>query len=242
MSNTARLDRLLANMGYGSRNEIHELVRREMVVLDGAPLDDASARIKLAADLPARMTIGGEALDPLQGLALMLHKPLGVTCSHKESGPLIYSLLPARWRRRDPAISTIGRLDKETSGLILLTDDGALLHRIISPKHHVTKHYVATLARPLRGDEGGIFAAGTLMLEGEDKPLAPAVMEVLSPTAARVTVTEGRYHQVRRMFAAVGNHVDALHRDRIGTLALPADLNPGEFRALTAADITAVFS
>ena len=86
------------------------------------------------------------------------------------------------------------------------------------------------------------FAAGTLMLEGEDKPLAPAVMEALGPTSARVTVTEGRYHQVRRMFAAVGNHVDALHRDRIGTLALPADLNPGEFRALTAADITVVFS
>ena len=241
MSNTARLDRLLANMGYGSRNEIHELVRREMVVLDGAPLDDASARITLEADLPARMTIGGEPLDPLQGLALMLHKPLGVTCSHKESGPLIYSLLPARWRRRDPAISTIGRLDKETSGLILHTDDGALLHRIISPKHHVTNHYVATLARPLRGDEAGIFAAGTLMLEGEDKPLAPAVMEALSPTSARVTVTEGRYHQVRRMFAAVGNHVDALHRDGIGTLGLPAELKPGELRALTTAEIAAVF-
>jgi 16S rRNA pseudouridine516 synthase len=100
---------------------------------------------------------------------------------------------------------------------------------------------VATLARPLRGDEAGIFAAGTLMLEGEDKPLAPAVMEALSPTSARVTVTEGRYHQVRRMFAAVGNHVDALHRDGIGTLGLPAELKPGELRALTTAEIAAVF-
>lgn len=242
MSGTSRLDKLLANLGYGSRNDIHELVRRGAIVLDAAPVKDASARIPVTADLPSRLLVNEEQLDPLQGLALMLHKPLGVTCSHKESGPLIYSLLPPRWRQRDPAISTVGRLDKETSGLLLLTDDGALLHRIISPKHHVTKHYVATLARPLRGDEAAIFAAGTLMLEGEPKPLAPAGMEVLSPTSARVTVTEGRYHQVRRMFAAVGNHVEALHRDRIGALTLPSDLAPGAFRVMTPADIAAVFA
>ncbi len=242
MSGTSRLDRLLANLGYGSRNDIHELVRHGVVVLDGAPVKDAGARIPVAPDLPARLLVNDEPLDPLQGLALMLHKPLGVTCSHKESGPLVYSLLPARWRRRDPAISTVGRLDKETSGLLLMTDDGALLHRIISPKHHVSKHYVATLARPLRGDEAGIFAAGTLMLEGETKPLAPAALEVLSPTQARVSVTEGRYHQVRRMFAAVGNHVEALHRDRVGALALPADLAPGAYRVMTPADVAAVFN
>src|SRR3954454_16084065 len=98
----------------------------------------------------------------------MLHKPLGVTCSHKEAGPLVYGLLPARWRRRDPALSTVGRLDKDTSGLLLLTDDGALLHRIISPKARVAKRYQVTLDRPLRGDEGAALEAGTLMLEGEE--------------------------------------------------------------------------
>ena len=128
------------------------------------------------------MTVDGEPLDPPPGLALMLHKPLGVTCSHKEAGPLVYDLLPERWRRRDPAISTVGRLDKETSGLLLLTDDGALLHRIISPRSHVAKRYVATLDRPLRGDEAEIFASGTLMLEGEDKPLAAGRAEEPSPT------------------------------------------------------------
>ena len=101
---------------------------------------------------------------------------------------------------------------------------------------------MATLARPREGNEGARFAAGTLMLEGEDKPLAPAVLEPLSPTSARLIVTEGRYHQVRRMFAAVGNHVNALHRDRIGALALPADLAPGEYRLMTPADIAAVFA
>ena len=242
MSGTIRLDRLLANLGYGSRSEVQHLVRIRAVTLGGVPVEDAGMRIALAADLPSRLSVDEKPLDPLPGLALMLHKPLGVTCSHKEVGRLVYDLLPPRWRRRDPALSTVGRLDKETSGLLLLTDDGALLHRIISPKQHVAKHYLATLARPLRGDEAALFASGTLMLEGETKPLAPAVMEVLSPTSARVIVTEGRYHQVRRMFAAAGNHVDALHRERIGGLLLPADLGAGEYRQLKPADVAAIFA
>lgn len=237
-----RLDRLLANLGYGSRREVQALVRAGRVILDGAPMSDADIKIALSPDLPARLVVDGAPLDPPPGLALMLHKPLGMTCSHKEAGPLVYDALPERWRRRDPAISTVGRLDKETSGLLLLTDDGALLHRIISPKRHVAKHYIATLARPLRGDERALFASGIMMLEGETKPLAPAVLEPLSATTARVTITEGRYHQVRRMFAAAGNHVDALHRERIGGLDLPADLAPGQYRIMTAADIAAIFA
>ncbi|MBX7198307.1 MAG: rRNA pseudouridine synthase [Rhodospirillaceae bacterium] len=237
-----RLDRLLANLGYGSRREVQSLVRAGAVVLDGTTLTDSDMKIALAPDLPARLSVDGMPLDPLPGLTLMLHKPLGMTCSHKEAGPLVYDALPERWRRREPAISTVGRLDKETSGLLLMTDDGDLLHRIISPKRHVAKRYVATLARPLRGDEGALFAAGTLMLEGENKPLAPAVLEPLSATAARLIITEGRYHQVRRMFAAVGNHVDALHRDRIGGLELPAGLAPGGTRIMTAAEIAAIFA
>lgn len=242
MTGTVRLDRLLANLGYGSRNEIQRLARSGGVLLDGAPIKDAGARIAFGADLLSRLSIEGKALDPLPGVVLMLHKPLGVTCSHKEAGPLVYDLLPPRWRRRDPAISTVGRLDKETTGLLLLTDDGALLHQIISPKRHVAKYYAARLARPLRGDEAELFGSGTMTLEGEDKPLAPAVLDVLSPTMVRVTVTEGRYHQVRRMFAAVGNHVEALHRDRIGALDLPDDLAPGAYRVLTASDVAAIFA
>ena len=241
MTKAVRLDKLLANMGYGSRREIQILARSGRIVFDGSELRKADDRIALDADLPARMEIDGEPLDPLPGMCLMLHKPEGVTCSHKEAGPLVYSLLPERWRRRDPALSTVGRLDKETSGLLLLTDDGTLLHRIISPKNHVAKRYVATLARPLRGDEAKVFASGTLMLEGEDKPLAPAMLDVVSETEARLTITEGRYHQVRRMFAALGNHVEALHRDRIGGLDLPEDLGPGEWRVMGAADIDRVF-
>jgi 16S rRNA pseudouridine516 synthase len=242
VSATFRLDRLLSNMGYGSRREVQGLVRAGQVTLDGAPVADADVRLAVTPDLAQRMRVSGKPLDPPPGMAVMLHKPVGVTCSHKEAGPLVYGLLPTRWRARDPAISTVGRLDKDTSGLLLLTDDGDLLHRIISPRRHVAKRYVARLARPLGGHEAERFASGELMLEGEDKPLAPAILEPLSDLTARLTVGEGRYHQVRRMFAAMGNHVETLHRDRIGGLDLPADLEPGAFRLMTAEDIAAVFA
>jgi 16S rRNA pseudouridine516 synthase len=231
-----RLDRLLANLGYGTRSQAQQLLRARRVVLDGEALLDPASRIALTPDLPERMRVNGERLDPPPGVVLMLNKPLGVTCSHKEAGPLVYDLLPPRFPLREPALSTIGRLDKDTSGLLLITDDGALLHRIISPKNHVPKRYLATLEQPLRGDEAAIFTSGTLMLEGEEKPLLPAALKALTSTSAHLTVTEGRYHQVRRMFAAVGNHVVALHRDRLGGLDLPGDLAPGAFFALGVAE------
>jgi 16S rRNA pseudouridine516 synthase len=238
---TARVDRLLSSLGYGSRTEMARMAKAGGIVLDGVDLTDVSKRIALSPDLPSRMEIDGEPLDPLPGLVMMMHKPLGMTCSHKEDGALVFDLLPGRWRQRDPAISTVGRLDKQTTGLLLLTDDGALLHRIISPKRHVAKVYRATLARPLEGGAGALFASGELVLEGEDKPLSPAVLEVITPTEATLTVTEGRYHQVRRMFAAVGNHVQALHRERVGALTLPDDLAPGEWRLLTPEEVDLIF-
>ncbi len=252
-TSTARLDRLLANMGYGSRKTIQALVKSGRVIFDGAPVSDAAMHVPVARDLSARLTVAGAALDPAPGLILMLHKPLGVTCSHKEAGPLVYDLLPERWRLRKPAISSIGRLDKDTSGLLLMTDDGGLLHRIIAPKSNIAKRYCVTLARPLRGDEVEHFASGTLMLEGEAKPLLPVGMEILEPAAdgpgkdaggprVRVTLHEGRYHQVRRMFAAMGNHVDALHRDRVGGLSLPPDLAAGEFRVLDETETALIFA
>ncbi len=236
---TLRLDRLLANLGYGSRREIQMLVNRSCFRLDGEILRKVDQRMELTPDLPDRLEYFREKLDPLPGLVLMMHKPLGATCSHNEPGERVYDLLPERWRRRDPKISTVGRLDKDTSGLLLLTDDGDWLHQVISPKRHVPKRYRATLARPLRGDEGALFAAG-LQLESEKTPCLPASLDILSEQEAVLTITEGRYHQVRRMFAAVGNHVVALHRLSIGGLALPDDLAPGAFRLLSEAERTAV--
>jgi 16S rRNA pseudouridine516 synthase len=238
----ARLDRLLANLGYGSRREVQALVARGQVLLDGAAVKDAGARIAVAADLAQRMTVAGQPLDPPAPLTVVMHKPLGVVCSHREAGRSVYELLPPRWRARIPALSTIGRLDKDTSGLLLITDDGPFLHRVISPRSNIAKRYQATLDRPLEGHEAELFAAGTLLLEGEKDPLAPAVLEPTGANSADLTITEGRYHQVRRMFAAVGNHVVGLHRDRIGGLTLPPDLAPGAWRILTAEEQAAIFA
>ncbi len=242
MRSSIRLSQLLAHMGYGSRREVEGWIYNGRILLDGAAIDDAELRVEPSPELQARLTVDGAPLDPLTGMVVLLNKPLGVTCSHKESGALIYDLLPERWMRRDPKLSSIGRLDKDTSGLLLLTDDGALLHKIISPKQHVAKRYLVTLDRALNGTEAEIFAAGTLMLEREEKPLLPVAMEVLSPTSCRVTLHEGRYHQVRRMFAAVGNHVVALHRESMGALHIPAHVPAGKFHVLTHAEIGLIFS
>ena len=226
MSGKVKLLRYLANLGYGSRREVLGLLG------EGRVTDAAGERL-YGDDIRAHadIRIDGEPLDPAHGLLLMLNKPTGVTCSTKDQGRLVYDLLPKRFRLRDPVVSPVGRLDRDSSGLLLFTDDGQLLHRIIAPKSKLPKVYRATLARDLRGDEGDIFASGTLMLESEKTPLLPAQLELLGPREARLTLHEGRYHQVRRMFAAMGNHVEALHRERIGGLEL-ADLSEGEWRLL----------
>ncbi|MBN8714982.1 MAG: rRNA pseudouridine synthase [Xanthomonadales bacterium] len=221
-----RLVRLIANLGYGSRKEVAQMFRAGRVT-------DTDGEVLYADDQveASSIRVDGAPLDPGSGLVLMLHKPVGYTCSHRDPGQLVYDLLPPRFARRRPPLSSIGRLDRDTSGLLLLTDDGALLHRLIAPVSCVSKVYVATLAQDLRGDEADLFASGRLLLEGEAKPLAPAMLEACGPRRVRITVTEGRYHQVRRMFAAVGNHVQALHREAVAGLSL-GTLPPGAWREL----------
>ena len=230
-----KLVKLIANLGYGSRKDVAAMFREGRIT-------DAQGEVLYADDKVGHdaIRIDGEPLDPPAGMTLMLHKPIGYTCSTKDPGRVIYDLLPLRFRARSPLLSSVGRLDRDTSGLLLMTDDGALLHRIVSPKAKLAKVYEATLAQDLRGDEGEVFASGTMMLESENTPLAPAALEVHDARHAALTLTEGRYHQVRRMFAAVGNHVDALHRSRIGGLSL-GDLPAGKWRMLDAADLNALF-
>ncbi|MEG3048698.1 MAG: 16S rRNA pseudouridine(516) synthase [Thermomonas sp.] len=231
-----KLVKHIANLGYGSRKDVQWMFREGRIT-------DAAGEV-LYADDPLdhdNVRVDGEPLDLPPGLLLMLNKPVGYTCSMKDRGRVVFDLLPPRFRERNPALSTVGRLDRETSGLLLFTDDGQLLHRIISPKSKLPKVYLATLAEDLRGDEGATFASGTLMLESETTPLLPAGFEVLGPRTARLTLHEGRYHQVRRMFAAIGNHVEALHRERVGGMVL-GDLPEGQWRALDADDRTGLFA
>jgi 16S rRNA pseudouridine516 synthase len=230
-----RLVKHIANLGYGSRKQVSEMVRA------GRITDIAGNVLGVTAELEhERIRLDGEPLDP-RHLLVMLHKPTGYTCSLRDSGPLVHELFPPRYRLRAPTFAMVGRLDRDTSGLLLLTDDGALLHRITAPKSRVPKVYEATLARELREDAAQIFASGTLLLESETEPLEPARLEVLAPRQVRLTLTEGRYHQVRRMFAALGNHVLGLHRSQLGALTL-GELPVGSWRDLHAADRQALFA
>ena len=227
-----KLVKLLANLGYGSRSHVEGYLRKGVVT-------DINGRVLGTKDFPphGEILFKGEPLDPPAPLTLMFHKPAGYTCSTDDPGDTIYDLLPARYALRNPVLSPVGRLDKDTTGLLLMTDDGQLLHRLISPKHHVPKTYQVVLDRPLEGHEGALFFSGELVLRGEDKPLLPATLEVLGEKEARITLEEGRYHQVRRMFAAAGNHVVELKRVSIGGLALPDDLQEGEWRILGSTEL-----
>jgi len=224
------LIKYLANLGYGSRREVTALVAARRVTRQGGvPVRDG--------DHPAHeeLLVDGMPLDPARGVLLMLHKPVGYVCSTNDVPPLVYDLLPARFLKRTPVMAPVGRLDRDTSGLLLLTDDGALNHRLTSPRTHITKTYRATLADSLHGDEALRFASGALLLAGEATPLAPATLVVEEARTVRLTVSEGRYHQVRRMFAAVGNHVVTLQRIAIGALT-PGDLTEGCWREVTPAE------
>jgi 16S rRNA pseudouridine516 synthase len=230
-----RLVRLIANLGYGSRREVAMMFREGRVT-------DSTGDVLYADDRRdhADIRFDGEPLDPPTGLTLMLNKPTGVTCSARDVGRIVYDLLPERFQLRNPQLSTVGRLDRDTSGLLLLTDDGPLLHRIISPKSGIDKVYEASLAEDLRGNEKEVFASGSLMLESEKTPLLPAELVVLEPRRVQLTLHEGRYHQVRRMFAAIGNHVTGLRRLSVGGLGL-GTLAEGEWRIVDAGDIKTLF-
>jgi len=232
-----KLVKLLANLGYGSRKEVQKFIRA------GSVTDDTGKALG-ENDLPPhdRIFFKGEPLDPPTPFTIILNKPDGFTCSTDNSDDIIYDLLPIRFSLRNPGLNAVGRLDKDTTGLLLMTDDGKLLHKIIHPKSNCLKVYHVTLDRPLEGHEAELFASGTLLLNSETKPLLPAHLEVVGEKEALITLHEGRYHQVRRMFAAAGNHVLELKRISIGGLKLPEDLEEGDWRPITEEELASVFA
>ena len=222
-----RLDALLSRYGYCSRSEARAWLKAGRVTINGKALVSHSDKA-----LPGAVLIDGEPVEFPDGLLVVLNKPADYVCSHDPGeGPSVYDLLPPRWLQRNPVVTTIGRLDKDATGVLLITDDGDLVHRWTSPKHKVAKLYEVTVDADLPPGLDALFAAGTLTLEGEDKPCLPAKLEVLSAREARLELTEGRYHQVKRMFASQGCTVTRLHRSRFGDITLDG-LAPGEWRAL----------
>lgn len=248
-----KLIRYLSRLGYGSRREVEHLFRIQAITHTSGyqlsatdtvqeSVEQNASRAHAAFNAPlthADIRVFGEPLDVPFGKVVLFHKPVGFVCSTADKHPLVYELLPVRFRFRTPVIAPVGRLDRDSTGLLLLTDDGPLLHRLTSPKSHVPKTYRVQLAHAVEADVVTLFASGELMLHGETKPLLASQLEIVSEREALITITEGRYHQVRRMFAATGNHVTSLHRESLGGLTLGA-LEPGDWRMLNESERSAL--
>lgn len=223
-----RLDQILSSLGYGSRREARALIEAGRVCVSGSVETDHGAKAE-----PGDVSLDGSPLEFADGILVVMHKPAGCVCSHDtREGTRVHDLLPQRWLARNPAVTTVGRLDKDTTGALLITDDMPLVHRLTSPRHKVEKVYEATLDGAPAAELVAEFASGTLLLPGEDDPCAPAVLELSGGPEVRLTLTEGRFHQVKRMFAHFGLTVMRLHRSRFGPVDL-GDLSPGSWRPIS---------
>ena len=222
-----RLSQVLFTQGFGTRRACEALIMHGRVEVAGRVVDDP------AADVPTEgLVFRVEGTDwPYHAKALLLmHKPAGYECSRKpRHHPGVLALLPAPLRARD--VQPVGRLDADTTGLLLLTDDGALIHRLTSPKKHVPKVYEVGTRHPVDATTAARLLAG-VVLDDDPKPVRAAACEPTGERALRLTLLEGKYHQVKRMLAAVGNRVETLHRSAYGALVLPPDLAPGGWRWL----------
>ena len=237
-----QLQDILYSQGFGTRRVCAGLIQQGHVTIAGEAVTDAALDVE---EEGLRYRVLGVDWEYHRLAYLMLHKPAGTECSQKPSTyPSIYTLLPAPLRQRPQkgavqGVQAVGRLDQDTTGLLLLTDDGQFIHRMSSPRHHVPKVYDVTAKHAVDERQVQRLLDG-VTLEDDPKPVRAAACEATGERQLRLTLTEGKYHQVKRMIAAVGNRVEALHRSRIGALALPADLLPGQWRWLSADDLAAL--
>lgn len=225
-----RLDKFICDCTGLTRSQAGKVIRQKLVTINGELVKQAARQVSDSD----QVVLDGKPLALIGLRYLMLHKPAGFLCANDDPDhPIVFSLLDEPLVER---LHTVGRLDLDTTGLLLLTDDGQWSHRISSPKHHIAKTYRVWTADPIGEDAASLFAEG-VMLRGEKDPTLPAELEIVAEREALLTIHEGRYHQVKRMFAAIGNKVEQLHREKIGGLQLPADLAAGEYRELTAAEL-----
>ncbi|MDR0307620.1 MAG: rRNA pseudouridine synthase [Chitinispirillales bacterium] len=225
---TERIDKILSNLGYCSRSQAAAFLRKHSVQESKTHIKDPSC--KAAA---SNLTINGEKIDHPDGIFILLNKPAGFVCSHDPSeGTLIYDLLPERWMRRNPVPSSAGRLDKDTTGILLITDDTKLIHTLSSPKSNIEKLYLVTVDKPISKETAELLTAGTLILQGEKAPCRPAKLTLLDDNRCEITLTEGKYHQVKRMFAACGLQVLKLHRRKFGEYCVDG-IEEGEYREIS---------
>jgi len=244
-----QLQDILYSQGFGTRRVCAGLIQQGLVQVH-TPDDPAGlvTVVQAAAEFDAaglRFRVQGVDWRYADKAYIVLHKPTATECSQKPSTyPSIYSLLPAPLRQRPQkgavqGVQAVGRLDQDTTGMLLLTDDGQFIHRMSSPRHHVPKVYEVTVKHPLDDKQVQRLLAG-VVLDDDPKPVRAAACEAVSECHLRLTLTEGKYHQVKRMLAAVGNRVEGLHRSQIGDLPLPQDLLPGQWRWLDASDLARI--
>lgn len=228
-----RLDKFISQYSDYSRSLIQQAIKAGRVSVNAVIAKKGDQKL-LGDEI---ITLDGKPVEAFQTRYLMLHKPLGYVCANSDSNyPVVVDLIRLpRWQE----LQIVGRLDIDTTGLVLLTDDGQWNHRITSPRRECDKVYRVTTANPISNDTATLFAAG-VQLHGEKAPTRPAQLELMSSHEARLKIHEGKYHQVKRMFAAAGNQVVALHRESIGSIQLDPTLAPGEYRALTAEEIKSV--
>ena len=244
-----QLQDILYSQGFGTRRVCAGLIQQGLVQvyesnMAETPVQCAQAAIDFVAT-GLRFRVQGVDWPFYEKAYLMLHKPAGTECSQKPSTyPSIYTLLPSPLRLRPQkaavqGVQAVGRLDQDTTGLLLLTDDGKFIHRMSSPRHHVPKVYEVTVKHALDDRQVSKLLEG-VVLDDDPRPVKAAACEAVSEFHLRLTLTEGKYHQVKRMVAAVSNRVEGLHRSQIGGLSLPADLAPGQWRWLNAADLALI--
>jgi len=237
-----QLQDILFSQGFGTRRVCASLIQQGHVSVAGQCIRDATAEFDVQA---LHFHVDGVNWPFVEKAYLMLHKPAGIECSRKPSAyPSIYTLLPAPLRQRPHkgavlGVQAVGRLDQDTTGLILLTDDGQFIHRMNSPRHHVPKLYEVTTKHDVDARQIQRLLDG-VVLDDDPKPVRAAACELSGERLLRLTLTEGKYHQVKRMIAAVGNRVEALHRSRIGGLELSSDLPAGGWRWLSDEDLQAL--
>ena len=232
MANMVALERMLQSQGFGSRKECRQLIRDGRFELEGRVVQEPF--LNMAVD-GMEFTVDGVAWTYRPRAYVMLHKPEGYECSRSpRHHPGVLTLLPEPLERR--GVQPVGRLDEDTTGLLLLSDDGDFIHRLISPRYKVPKVYRVTAKHPVSSDQLAALLEGVL-LHDETEPVAAMNCEKVSDRLLTLTLAEGRYHQVKRMVAAAGNRVEALARVAIGGLGLPDDLPPGAWRWLEAEDL-----
>ncbi len=237
MAKTLDLERILHKQGFGARKLCRIMILNEEITVNGQVCDDPDQTFPLEG---LHFTVRGEAWDYHAQSYLMMHKPSHYECSHKtQHHPTIYSLLPHPLVER--GVQCIGRLDEDTTGLILISDDGQFIHRMSSPKHKVPKVYEVTCKHPIDDAQIAHILSGVQLID-EDSPIAALACDRINERVIHMTLAEGKYHQVKRMIAAISNRVEDLKRIQIGQLRLPDDLKVGEWRWLNAQDLAALSS